>query len=573
MKINKIIILGIVLVASFSSCSKRLDSLLDDPNAPSPATADVDLYLNQVQLSFNSFQNSCSDYGAQLARQQMMYGPLYRNAYQPATFDGIWTTAYTGVIKNADALIPLAQGQKKYINSGIAKVLKAYTYGTLVDFFGDVPFAEANLGAENTNPKVDPGATVYAGVLALLDDAIVDFGKTSAAKPKNDMFYAGSATNWITLAKTLKLKFLMQERLVTDVKSKVQALMTENDLIKTPAQDFVFKYGTSVSAPDTRHPHYAGNYVHSGGPGDYLSNYFMWLVGAQKWGGTMNISNTSNSATDGDPRLRYYFYRQVLSSASANSETLPCYNGSVFGAGGGSGVPSWYPSVPDETPYCYIGKGYWGRDHGDNSGAPPDGNYRTTWGIYPAGGRYDNNDGEVVDIGAGAGGRGISPIWLSSFTYFLEAEAAKVLAISVNGDAKTLMLKGVDESINKVTGFPAAVGQQPAVNPNLSDQITNYESLVADIYDNSSDPLDVIMTEYHIALWGNGIEPYNNLRRTGKPANVQLDVWQQNVGFFIRSFFYPSVFVNRNSNAPAQKDPGNAVNKVFWDNNPDNFIK
>ena len=80
------------------------------------------------------------------------------------------------------------------------------------------------------------------------------------------------------------------------------------------------------------------------------------------------------------------------------------------------------------------------------------------------------------------------------------------------------------------------------------------------------------MSEYMIAAWGNGIEPYNNLRRTGSPKNVQLVVGVQSPGLFTRSFYYPSVFVNRNSNAPAQKS-GAAANKVFWDNNPDNFIK
>jgi len=81
------------------------------------------------------------------------------------------------------------------------------------------------------------------------------------------------------------------------------------------------------------------------------------------------------------------------------------------------------------------------------------------------------------------------------------------------------------------------------------------------------------MTEYYLAAWGNGVEPYNNYRRTGKPDNMQPPAAVPEPGFFMRSFFYPSVFVNRNSNAPAQKNPGNAADKVFWDNNPDNFVK
>jgi uncharacterized lipoprotein YajG len=43
------------LVAGMAACNKEMNSLLNNPNYPSPATADVDLYLNQVQLSFNNF--------------------------------------------------------------------------------------------------------------------------------------------------------------------------------------------------------------------------------------------------------------------------------------------------------------------------------------------------------------------------------------------------------------------------------------------------------------------------------------------------------------------------------------
>jgi hypothetical protein len=84
---------------------------------------------------------------------------------------------------------------------------------------------------------------------------------------------------------------------------------------------------------------------------------------------------------------------------------------------------------------------------------------------------------------------------------------------------------------------------------------------------------NIILTEYYIAAWGNGLEVYNNYRRTGCPNNMQLSVGVPNPGLFIRSFFYPSVFVNLNASAPKQKTPGVAANKVFWDNNPDNFIK
>src|SRR6186713_2391613 len=268
----------ITLLAGISSCKKSLETLLTNPNYPGPTTADVDLYLNQVQLSFNNFWVTASDYGGQLARHQNWVGPKYRNAYTPTTFDGEWETAYAGgsaffgaysvalgasanayggTLSNANSLIPLAESQKKYIQAGIARILKAFTLATLVDDFGDVPSAEAELGNANTNPKADPGATVYAAIQLMLDSAMVDFKKTGAAKgPAVDLFYPGSdeVKNWTTLAKTLKLKFYMQTRLVDNTAAaKIQDLLTENDLINTPAQDFVFKYGSSITSPDSRH--------------------------------------------------------------------------------------------------------------------------------------------------------------------------------------------------------------------------------------------------------------------------------------------------------------------------------
>lgn len=568
MKFIKIyIILAATFLVTITSCKKEFEGYLNNPNSPSPETADVDLFLNSVELSFSAFWSRASDLGSELTRQQYWVGPFYRNGYTPASFDGEWTNAYTGVLANAYALIPLAQSQKKFIQSGIARTLSAFTLGTLVDDFGDVPFSEAVLGNANTNPKVDGGASIYAGVQALLDSAIADFNKSGAAPgPSVDLFYDGDPESWTTFAKTLKLKFYMQSRLVdASAKSKIEALLAEDDLINDASQDFVFQYGTTLSAPDSRHPQYANNYVDAGGPG-YLGNFFIWMVAAQKYNGLVNFN--------GDPRLRYYFYRPYLNYNWANSSTCPCYARSIFA---GDAPPAWYPSVPDVSPYCVVGRGYLGRDHGDAAGAPPDGSFRSTYGIYPAGGEFDADQGDAITSRMGLKGAGIDPIWLSSYTDFLKAEAVLALGTNIPGAARDLLEAGVNASITKVLGFPTQAGYSiPASYIPSNTQINNYINLVLSKFDNAStndQKLNVVMTEYYLAAWGNGVEPYNNYRRTGKPDNMQLPVSTPTPGLYMRSFFYPSVFVNRNVNAPAQKNPGNAADKVFWDNNPDNFVK
>lgn len=560
MKYNKLIIL-VFFISTLGAC-KKLDSGLVNPNGVDPSQANVDLLLNQAQISFTGVYTGASDYGGQLTRQQQMYGPLYNNAYSPETFDGLWSGAYQGVLVNINTMLPIALTAKKYTQAGIGQVLKAYVLGTMVDNFGDIPNSEATLGQENLTPKADGGALVYKNVLELLDSAISNLSKKSSSAPTNDLFYKGSTTKWTTAAKTLKLKFLMQTRLVDNtVADKIAALIEEGDLIDAESKDFVFRYSIINNTPDSRHPHYAANYNNasagSNSANDYIGNYFMWAIAVEKSG--------SGTVTSLDPRRRYYFYRQRASNGDANSSTCPCTT---------EPFPAHYT---DDMPFCLVGAGYWGRDHGDASGTPPDGPLRTTWGAYPAGGEFDASQNTSVDNTRGGKGAGIDPIWVSSFTYFLEAEAALKLGITTNGDAKSLLLQGVTASIAKVLAFPATVGVTvPASRIPSQATIDNYIATVSDLYDaatSDDERLNVIIKEYYLAAWGNGIEPYNNYRRTGFPSNLQPVKSTPNPGLFIRSLFYPSVFVNRNVNAPAQKTPGTAANKVFWDNNPDNFIK
>ena len=75
------------------------------------------------------------------------------------------------------------------------------------------------------------------------------------------------------------------------------------------------------------------------------------------------------------------------------------------------------------------------------------------------------------------------------------------------------------------------------------------------------------MKEYYLALYGNGLEAYNNYRRTGYP-DLQGVVISGTT--FPRSFYLPSSELNSNDNPDlVQKS---LTDQVFWDTNPANFI-
>lgn len=563
-----IIFAAVTVLLVTASCKKRLDDLLVNPNTPTLDKADVDLYFNAVQLSFADFYNSLSDRGMEVTRLWNQGGSTYLNAYRPETFNGVWSTGYRSVLTQINAMEPIARSQNRWYHVGAGQVMKAYTGMALVDFFGDVPWFEASNPTQSViNPKVDKGADIYKNCLALLDSAILNLNKTQASNPTNDLYYGGNKARWITLANTLKLKAHMTTRLVdATVATKIAALVTGGDLIDTEAEDFVFRFGTQLENPNARHPKYNSCYRAAGGVGIYISNYLAWEMTTEK--GFV------------DPRARYYFRRQINArnnQLAANGQ--PAIALTALSCQGQLSPGHYSPGMA----FCMTGDGYFGRDHGDPSGIPPDATFRTAFGIYPAGGDFDNlrvNTGSSASIATsvvtltgtpGARGAGIHPIWLSSYTHFLLAEAA--LTLNVPGlTPRTLFDAGMRQSFTKVMNFPAtmSVTPDPAFVP-AATEVNFYVNTVLSAYDaaaTNSAKLNVIMKEYHIASFGNGIEPYNNYRRTGMPTNLQPMLNPQ-PGPFIRSFWYPTDHVTLNLNG--KQKPDNTV-KVFWDNGSTNLF-
>ena len=345
-----------------TSCSDKLDELLENPNAVNATTASPDFLLNSIQLNYQSLWYGVSDRGARLTRQINQGSALYEAAYAAGATNGTWSNAYANILADINFLLPLAEKSNLQRHMGIAKTIKAMVLMDLVDTYGNVPYSEA-IDPANFSPKVDDGATIYAAALKLLDEASAHFTATTSGGTPNDYFYARNYTRWNKLVNTMKLKYHLNTRLVNADASKnaINALITANALIGT-GDDFVFRFGTTAADPDSRHPKFAGQYTAGGG--DYQSTDFMHHLTVEK-------------GFD-DPRVRYYMYRQTLTNTT-NVDEQECIS---------QIAPPHY--LVGNYPYCNPAgnKGYWGRDHLDPDGIPPDGLKRTAYGAFPAGGRY-----------------------------------------------------------------------------------------------------------------------------------------------------------------------------------------
>ncbi|MGQ0537450.1 MAG: SusD/RagB family nutrient-binding outer membrane lipoprotein [Gemmatimonadaceae bacterium] len=196
-----------------AGCSDFLsgDKLDSDPNTPVSAQA--------AQLLIGSQVNSyyiLSGHGARVLAMwmQQMAGTdrQYIGYDQYSVTEGLFaefSSAYTG---GGRADLKAIQAEAVRTNNktlgGIAKVWEALIMSFVADFYGDIPFTEAN-DPKFPTPKLDKQLDVYAKLQTLLDGAIADLGANQGEVGGLDLSLGGSPAAWARVARTLKARLYM----------------------------------------------------------------------------------------------------------------------------------------------------------------------------------------------------------------------------------------------------------------------------------------------------------------------------------------------------------------------------
>lgn len=523
------IILYLLSFSFFCSCELGDfgEELQENPNLLTPNQADPNFLLNNVQKEVADLLQDLNRTTDEVMRYTVL-NETYSDAANQAALNSEYTN-YFAFVEDANIILTLAEDDENLLfHRGMANILTTYATVTMVDYLGDIPFSEANRGNEQIlNPKPDNDEAIYDALLDRLDTAIQDLSASTIA-PLNDLYYDGDAEKWIKLAKSLQFKMLVN---IGD-RDGINALLAE-DIFILPEDDFQFQYGTSAADPNSRHPDYNVSYRPEG-YSTFLGNSFLNLL--------------LNDKSFQDPRLRYYVYRQ--NGADPSDTLLGCVGASAFD-------------------FCYLGDSYYGRDHGDTRSVGADRIFRATYGLYPVGGAFDEDNPSAPDF-AGAtqnqSGAGILPILLSSFVDFLRAEAA--LRLDTNDDPAVFLESGIRKSMDKVLNFAGAATGSP-----FAATSSDVDAYVAEVMANftSADnqrKLDIVLTEYYLASYGNSTEAYNGYRRTGFPSVFTAPIFDPNTPF-PRVFLLPEDAIN-NNNQLSQRP---ITTQVFWDKNPPGFIK
>ena len=215
MKINKYIILGLLVASVIGGCTESyVEGYNTSPNSPSEVQESNLLTATEVAV----FGNVTGEFARVTSIWiQNQAGVSNQSQQEHATYQvyegdntNEWNSIYTDWLETAQNLIDQAGDENPYYK-GMGLVLKAWGGGFASDMWGDVPFSEALQGTDILNPHYDTQEAVYGAIQTLLSDAITEFNKSESANVtlpgSDDLMLEGDIDQWKKLAWMLKARY------------------------------------------------------------------------------------------------------------------------------------------------------------------------------------------------------------------------------------------------------------------------------------------------------------------------------------------------------------------------------
>ncbi len=218
---TQIIFAGLFLIVSLlSSCTKDFEEMNTNPNSPVIVPA-INVFTNAEvnavgrQLGGWMQHTYLGPWSQQWCKVQYIDEDRYMPRDMSAEFQNPYSgggATYTniGELKNLTIVITKGTEEENDKLVAAAKVLRAWVFLYITDVWGDIPYSEALKGFDvngTLTPKYDKQADVYADMLVQLEEAnaaltgTVNFGS-------GDLIYGGDPTLWKKFANSLKLRIL-----------------------------------------------------------------------------------------------------------------------------------------------------------------------------------------------------------------------------------------------------------------------------------------------------------------------------------------------------------------------------
>ena len=158
-----------------------------------------------------------------------------RYEIRPQSVDLYWSAFYAGTgvansgglqdltdaIERADADPRPARQDAKGDYIAPPLIMKSWTFGIMTDLWGDIPYTEANLGAEGPiAPVYDPQEEIYDSLFAALASATEMIDPAGSSYGSADPIYGGDMEQWQKFSNSLRLRFAMRLSNVAEAKAR-----------------------------------------------------------------------------------------------------------------------------------------------------------------------------------------------------------------------------------------------------------------------------------------------------------------------------------------------------------------
>jgi hypothetical protein len=217
MKSLKYISIAVMLVFSIAITSCDLPDNLNPKEAT--AVPENTIFTNALVQFANTVNSSSVNLNlsrlfAQYWQQTTYFDESRYNLQDRGIPDSYSSSFYKDILmdlKEAKAIIQSVEASgslaKENANKvAIIEVLEVYSYQCLVDAFGNVPYSEALMGAENSAPKYDDAAGIYADLITRINSAISAMDVSNGSFGSADVLFNGDVTKWKKFAASLKLR-------------------------------------------------------------------------------------------------------------------------------------------------------------------------------------------------------------------------------------------------------------------------------------------------------------------------------------------------------------------------------
>jgi hypothetical protein len=271
------VLIAALAVFLLQSCTKNIDSQNKETKKPTSAPPGA-LFANAVRnlsdglanasVNTNVWRFTVKHWAMTTYQDEARYNFTTRNIPQ-----AWWSRMYKDVLADMNDATKLVKANADIVPAvktnqlAILDVMQVYTYGILVNTFGNIPYSEA-LDYTNTRPKYDDAKTVYADLMKRLNDDISKMSTASGAgfTATEDLLCGASMAKWIKFANSLRLKMGMTLADVDDATAKTAVEASAAAALASPADNVSLVY--LAGSPNTN-PLYTD--IVLGARGDYVA--------------------------------------------------------------------------------------------------------------------------------------------------------------------------------------------------------------------------------------------------------------------------------------------------------------